>query len=304
MDQQLTFDGQVAVVTGAGRGLGAAHAQMLARRGARVVVNASSPDGAEAVVAAIRAEGGDAEVDVADVSTPEGGASGVRRALERWGRIDILVNNAGITYKAKPFLEGDLEDFQRMWAVHVGGTVNATRAAWPAFLQQGAGRVVNMGSQAGVFGQPRVPEYCSAKGALYGLTRSLSFEGREHGIAVNLVIPAGLSRMTDGKFTPEHLDAMAPEMVSAVVAWLAHPSCPANGQSFGALAGRVGRFLIAEDNAFWDRGLTPERVAERLGHLRPEDPILLSGGEPVPFGGTGQTYVASVLDELPAAVGS
>jgi len=303
MAHELTLDGSVAVVTGAGRGLGAAHAKLLARRGARVIVNASSPDGAEAVAAEIRRDGGEAIVDVADVSTPAGGRSGVDLALERYGRIDILVNNAGITYKAKPFMECDLEGFQRMWAVHVGGTISATRAAWPAFLAQGSGRVINMGSQAGVFGQPRVPEYCSAKGALYGLTRSLSFEGREHGIAVNLVIPAGLSRMTDGKFSSEHLEAMAPEMVSAVVLWLAHPSCRANGQSFGALAGRVGRFAIAEDSAFWDRSLTPERVAERLGHVTADDPVLFSGGQTVPFGGTGQTYVASVLGELPAAVG-
>jgi NAD(P)-dependent dehydrogenase (short-subunit alcohol dehydrogenase family) len=227
----------------------------------------------------------------------------VRRALDAWGRIDIVVNNAGITYKAKAFLDGDLDGFRRMWDVHVGGTINVTRAAWPSFLAQGRGRVVNMGSQAGVFGQPRVPEYCSAKGALYGLTRSLSFEGRENGIAVNLVIPAGLSRMTDGKFSPEVLAAMAPELVSAVVVWLAHPSCPANGQSFGALAGRVGRFAIAENEAFWDRDLTPELVADRLAHLSAEDPILFSGGEPDDFGGTGQTYVAGLLGELATGTG-
>jgi NAD(P)-dependent dehydrogenase (short-subunit alcohol dehydrogenase family) len=296
----LRLDGQVAVITGGGRGLGAAHARGLAERGARVVVNATSPEGAGRVVSEIRAAGGLAEIDIADVSTPDGGASAIRRALDSYGRIDILVNNAGITYKAKSFLECDLESFQRMWAVHVGGTINATRAAWPAFVDQGYGRVINMGSQAGVFGQPRVPEYCAAKSAIYGLTRSLSFEGRDHGIAVNMVIPAGLSRMTDGKFAPEKLAAMRPELVSAVVIWLAHRSCEANGQSFGALAGRVGRFAIAENESFWDRQLTADDVSERLAHLRADDPILFAAGAAVAFGGTGQTYVAEILSGLPA----
>ena len=196
------FDGRVAVVTGAGRGIGRAHALLLADRGASVVVNdlggsmdgvGEDPGPAAAVAAEIVAAGGAAIADSSDVATTAGSQALVEAAVERFGRVDIVVNNAGIIRWAG-FPEADLDNLERHLAVHVAGSFNTTRAAWPHMVEQGYGRVV-MTTSAGLFGLPDNLSYATAKGAVIGLTRSLTTAGAAHGIKINLIAPAAMTRM-------------------------------------------------------------------------------------------------------------
>ncbi len=225
---ELRFDGRVAVVTGAGRGIGRAHALLLAARGASVVVNdlGSSTDGvgadegpAAAVAAEIVAAGGSAVADRNDVASVDGGQALVDAAVERFGRIDVVVNNAGIIRWAG-LPDADLDNIERHLAVHVAGSFNTTRAAWPHFVEQGYGRIV-MTTSAGLFGLPKNLGYATAKGGLVGMTRSLHTAGAKHGIAINLIAPAAMTRMAgpagDDAEAAE-ADPMAPHLVAPMVA--------------------------------------------------------------------------------------
>ena len=202
MVNEHSFEGRVAVVTGAGRGIGRAYAILLASRGASVVVNdlGGSLDGVgeDAGVAAEVADeivgaGGAAIADASDVSTPEGGRSLIEAAIERFGRLDILVNNAGIIRWAG-LPEADTENLASHLAVHVLGSFNTTRAAWPHMVDQGYGRIV-MTTSSGLFGLPKNLSYATAKGGVIGLTRSLATAGAAHGIKVNLIAPGAVTRM-------------------------------------------------------------------------------------------------------------
>jgi len=248
-----SFDGRVAVVTGAGRGIGRAHALLLAARGARVVVNdlggSMGGDGADAepastVTAEIVAAGGDAIADTSDVATTTGAQGLVDAAVEQFGRVDILVNNAGIIRWAG-FPEADADNLERHLAVHVFGSFNTTRAAWPHMVEQGYGRVV-MTTSAGLFGLPNNLSYATAKGAVVGLTRSLTTAGAAHGIKVNLVAPAAMTRMAGGADVAH----MEPELVAPMVAFLAHEDCPVSGEIYAAGAGRFARIFIAETEGY------------------------------------------------------
>jgi NAD(P)-dependent dehydrogenase (short-subunit alcohol dehydrogenase family) len=246
-----TFDGRVAVVTGAGRGIGRAHARLLADRGASVVVNdlGGSMDGvgataapASSVVDEITAAGGVAIADGNDVSSEEGANALVEGAVEKFGRIDIVINNAGIIRWAR-LPEADADNLQRHLAVHVGGSFNTTRAAWPHMVEKGYGRIVMTGS-AGMFGLPDNLSYAAAKGAVVGLTRSLATAGAAHGIKVNVIAPAAMTRMAG----PRAFDgdtSMSPDLVAPMVAFLAHEDCPASGEIYAAGAGRFARIFIA-----------------------------------------------------------
>jgi NAD(P)-dependent dehydrogenase (short-subunit alcohol dehydrogenase family) len=252
---ELRFDGRVAVVTGAGRGIGRAHALLLAARGASVVVNDlgssiggdGEDDGPAAAVAdEIVAAGGTAVADRSDVSIPAGGEALVRTAVEHFGRVDIVVNNAGIIRWAG-LPDADLDNIDRHLAVHVAGSFNTTRAAWPHFVEQGYGRIVNTTS-AGMFGLPKNLGYATAKGGVVGMTRSLKVAGAKHGIKVNLIAPAAMTRMAgpagDDPAAAE-ADPMAPHLVAPMVAFLAHEDCPVSGEIYAAGAGRFARIFIA-----------------------------------------------------------
>ena len=201
----LSFEGRVAVVTGAGRGIGRAYALLLAQRGASVVVNdlGGSTEGtgtdlgpASEVVDEIAAAGGSAVADGHDVSSVQGAQALVDAAVERFGRLDVLVNNAGIVRWAG-FPEADADNLAAHLAVHLGGSFNTTRAAWPHMVEQDYGRIV-MTTSTGIFGLPNNTSYATAKGAVIGLTRSLATAGRRQGIKVNCVAPAAFTRMAGG----------------------------------------------------------------------------------------------------------
>ena len=249
------FDGRVAVVTGAGRGIGRAHALLLAERGASVVVNdlggSMEGEGADvgpavAVVEEIAAAGGAAVADGSDVSTPDGGQALIDAAVEQFGRLDVLVNNAGIMRWAG-LPEVDAVDLERHLAVHVGGSFNTTRAAWPLLVDQGYGRIV-MTTSAGFFGLPKNLAYATAKGGVIGLTRSLSTAGARHGIKVNLIAPAAVTRMA-GPATDE-TPPILPQQVAPIFASLAHDDCPVTGEIYAAGAGRFARIFIASTEGY------------------------------------------------------
>jgi NAD(P)-dependent dehydrogenase (short-subunit alcohol dehydrogenase family) len=271
------FDGRVAIVTGAGRGIGRAYAVLLAERGASVVVNdlgtsmsgTGTDDGpAEAVAAEIVAAGGSAIADGNDVGSPTNAQALIDAAIEQYGRIDILINNAGvIAWAGLPDIDDD--NFGGHLAVHLGGSFLTMRAAWPHFVEQGYGRVVNTTS-AGVFGLPKNTSYAAAKGGVIGLTRSAAVAGAPHGIKVNSIAPAAATRMA-GKAAATTIDTMAPELVAPMAAYLAHENCPVSGEIYAAGAGRFARIVLATTPGYVQPGApTVEDIAARWSDINDE----------------------------------
>ncbi|MFN8025454.1 MAG: SDR family NAD(P)-dependent oxidoreductase [Acidimicrobiia bacterium] len=251
--EELRFDGRVAIVTGAGRGIGRAYARLLAARGASVVVNdlGGSTEGegsdlapAASVVEEITAAGGTAVADGSDVASVDGAQHLVDTAVERFGRIDVVVNNAGIMrWAGMPDVDADALDAHL--AVHVGGSFNTTRAAWPHMVEQQYGRIV-MTASAGMFGHPHNTSYATAKAGVVGLTRSIHLSGAKRGIKVNVIAPAAMTRLASpGAEEPGDDDPMAPALVAPMVAYLAHESCPVSGEVYAAGAGRFSRIFLA-----------------------------------------------------------
>jgi NAD(P)-dependent dehydrogenase (short-subunit alcohol dehydrogenase family) len=279
----LRFDGKVALVTGGGRGLGRAHARLLAERGCRVVVNdpgpgstgaASDEDPAGEVVREIQAAGGEA---VADRHSVLGQAeAAVAGAIAAYGRLDILVNNAG-TLRGGRLEDLTPEDWWRVADVHYRGTVDMTRAAWPHLVRSGAGRVVNTAS-AGMFGNPRATNYGSAKAAIFGFTRSAALEGRPQGVHVNCILPSAWTRMTATMDAPLIRDALErhyqPEHVAAMVAWLCHAQTQVNGEAIWVGGGRASRVVLAVAPTVKVADSTPEAWAARQAELLADQPLL------------------------------
>jgi NAD(P)-dependent dehydrogenase (short-subunit alcohol dehydrogenase family) len=281
--EPIRFDGRVAIVTGAGRGIGKAHALLLAERGARVVVNdlgsASSGDGsdsgpAEQVAAAIRAAGGDAVSDASDIASAEGAAQLVRRALDAYGRVDVLVNNAGIFVPGEfPTLE--VSELRRYFDVHVGGSFNVTRECWPHMVRSGYGRIV-MTTSHGILGSAPLIAYGTAKGGVFALARALAVTGQGLGITVNSIAPVAATRLAgsedDGASGEGILDGSTPALVSPLVALLCHESCPVSGETFLSGGRRHARVFVAETEGYVhpDTDITPEVVAGHWAQIMDE----------------------------------
>jgi NAD(P)-dependent dehydrogenase (short-subunit alcohol dehydrogenase family) len=247
------FEGRVAIVTGAARGLGRSHARLLADGGAKVVLNdlggdahggGASPEPVAAAVEEIVSAGGEAIADGHDVVTD--GRAIVDAALARWGRVDIVINNAGIS-GGGPIDQITPADYDRMIDVHYRGAVAVLRAAWPVFRDNGYGRVVNT-SSGSVIGLPWTSAYISAKSALVGLTRALALDGKSHGIIVNGVMPIAWTRLTqqvpDGSFRSFLASGFDPDLVAPFVGSLVCDDVPCTGEMFSVGGGVAARMFL------------------------------------------------------------
>jgi NAD(P)-dependent dehydrogenase (short-subunit alcohol dehydrogenase family) len=284
--EKLQFDRRVVVVTGAGRGIGRAHALLLATRGARVVVadlgadvdgqGTSSAAPAEEVVAEIDAAGGEAVAVCASVSDEDGAESIIAKALDEYGQLDAVINNAGI-HDPAPFDQLTVAQFRRMLEVHYFGTLFVCRAAWRHFASVGGGRIVNTTSEAVLGGIPELTSYGAAKGAVLGLTRNLATEGAALGIGANCLAPRAYTRMSASDsdrvaavFGISEQDmaavnaSMPPELCAPAAAYLAHPSCPLNGEVLQIGMGSVARLALVMSQGITKEGLTVDDIAENI----------------------------------------
>ena len=265
------------MVTGGGRGIGRAYAHLLAERGANVVVN----DLGVSVAGEGKDDGPAAEVaseigglaDTNDVSSVDGARALIATAVDQFGRIDILVNNAGIMRWAGP-PKVDAANLADHLDVHVGGSFNTALAAWPHMVDQGYGRIV-MTTSSGMFGLPNNLSYATAKAGTVGMTRSLARAGDKHGIKVNAIAPAAMTRMSPG--APEPDPRMAPELVAPMVAYLAHETCPVSGETYAAGAGRFARIFIGCTEGLVDPEATVEDIVAHWALINDEK------GYEVPF---------------------
>jgi 3-hydroxyacyl-CoA dehydrogenase/3a,7a,12a-trihydroxy-5b-cholest-24-enoyl-CoA hydratase len=291
MSDQLRFDGKVALVTGAGGGLGRSHALLLASRGAKVVVNdlggsftgeGKSASAADKVVTEIKEAGGEA---VANYDSVEDGDKIIKTAIDAFGRIDIVINNAGILRDVS-FKKMTQADWDLVYKVHVFGTYKVSAAAWPHMNDQGYGRIINTASAAGIYGNFGQANYAMAKLGIHGFTQTLALEGKKRNVVVNTIAPIAGSRMTETVLPKELLDALKPEYVSALVAKLAHESMEDGGGLYEVGGGffaklrwerssgktfRLGRAISPEDvNGAWkaitqfDKTEHPGSVAESM----------------------------------------
>ncbi len=269
MSDAVRFEDQVVIVTGAGGGLGRAHALLFARHGARVVVNdlggsthgeGANASAADKVVAEIREAGGTA---VASHDSVTDGEKIVQAALDAFGRVDVVVNNAGIL-RDKTFHKMEDADWDLVYRVHVEGAYKVTRAAWPHLREQNYGRVIFTSSTSGIYGNFGQSNYGMAKLGLYGLTRTLALEGRKNDILVNAIAPTGGTRMTEGLIPAQVFDQLKPELVSPLVVYLGSAACQDTAGLYEVGGGWIGKVR-------WERslgvgfdpreGFTPEDVA-------------------------------------------
>jgi len=258
--------GKVALVSGSGRGIGRAIALKLARHGARVVVNDLDKEPGEAVVAEIKAAGGEAAANYASVAEEKPAASIVETAMDTWGRIDILVNNAGIL-RDKAFVNMPMEDFEAVVRVHLLGNVYPTKAAWPFMRAAKYGRIVVTTSGSGTVGNFGQTNYGAAKMGVNGFINCLKHEGAKYNILCNAISPAARTRMTEAILPPDMLDYFKPELVSPAVAYLCSEECSFSGEIIAAAAGGYSRVkYVQSEGAFFDPAepVTVEMFADAL----------------------------------------
>ena len=288
---KLDFTGRVAIVTGAGGGLGRQHALALARRGAKVLVNdlGGSVDGAggsvsaaQAVVDEIRAAGGEALANGASVTDAAAVEAMVQQAISAWGRVDILINNAGIL-RDKSFAKMALADFRLVVDVHLMGAVNCSKAVWPHMNAQKYGRIVMTTSSSGLYGNFGQSNYGAAKMALVGLMQTLSLEGAKNNIHVNCLAPTAATRMTEGLMPAEVLEALKPEAVVPAMLVLAAEGAPSRTiLCAGAGTYEAAHITLTEGLHLGLSEDTPERLAAHLAQ------VLDRTGEQVPQSGAAQ----------------
>ncbi len=277
MTHALRFDNRVAVITGAGRGLGRAYAELLAARGAKVVVNdlggslqghGSDASPAQEAVDSIRAAGGEAIANTDSVATEAGGKAIIQSALDHYGRIDILIHNAGNVRRGL-LKELSYEDFNAVLDVHLRGAFHVVRPAFPVMCKAGYGRIVLTSSVSGIYGNHTVANYATSKTGMIGLCNVAALEGAAEGVKCNIIAPGAVTRMAEGLDTSAY-PPMGPELVSPVVGWLAHESCSISGEMLSSMAGRVSRLYIAESQGVYQPSWTVEQVGEQLAKIRDE----------------------------------
>jgi NAD(P)-dependent dehydrogenase (short-subunit alcohol dehydrogenase family) len=273
---QIDYDGRVAIVTGAGGGLGRSHALLLAGRGAKVVVNdlGGSRDGsgggsemADAVVTEIVDAGGEAVANYDGVHTWAGGQAIVRSAIDAFGRVDVVVNNAGIL-RDTSFAKLEEPQLDLVLKVHLYGAFHVARAAWPHLKEQGYGRIINTTSGSGLYGNFGQSNYSAGKMGQVGLTRTLAIEGAKYGITANVIAPVAKSRMTEDIMPPALLERLEPDYVSPLVGYLASEACTETGRIYSVGGGYMARVAILEgEGATFDGVPSPDDVADAWGEI-------------------------------------
>jgi len=279
----VSFDGQVAIITGAGGGLGRAHALLLAQRGAAVVVNdfggardgsAGSTEAAETVVSEITNAGGRAIANGGNVTSEADMQALAAEALAAFGRIDVLINNAGIL-RDKSFAKMTMEDFRQVVDVHLTGSAQATRAVWGAMREQGYGRILMTSSTSGSYGNFGQANYGAAKMGVLGLMNVLHAEGVKYGIHTNAILPTAATRMTGDMMTQDMLDLLSPDLVAPAAVWLVSGDAPSR-TALLAGAGTVARLAIIESEGvcFTGQNLTPDDIGARFAEIAAMDTAL------------------------------
>ena len=276
---EVRFDGRVAIVTGAGGGLGRAHALLLASRGAKLVVNdlGGAFDGtgagsamADKVAEEIRAAGGEAVPNYDGVDTWEGGQSIVKTALDAFGKVDILINNAGIL-RDKSFMKMEEEDIDKVFAVHLKGAFNVTKAAFPVMRENNYGRIVMTTSATGLYGNFGQANYGAAKLGLVGFMNTLKLEGARYNILCNTIAPIAGTRMTATVMPPDMVEKLKPDYVSPVVAYMCSEECTDSGIVFVAGAGYFSRAVMVEGPGVTldaKKGISIEDIRDRLADIK------------------------------------
>ena len=283
----IRYDGQVAIVTGAGNGLGRSHAIQLAARGAKVVVNdlGGTVDGSgggstasQAVVAEIEAAGGEAMAHGANVADFEQVQDMVVKTMERWGRVDVLVNNAGIL-RDKSFGKGSLEDFKLVLDVHLMGSVNCTKAVWEIMREQNYGRIVMTTSSSGLYGNFGQSNYGSAKMGVIGMMNTLAQEGAKNNIKVNALAPTAGTRMTEGLIPDQAFALMTPETVTPAVLYLVSQDAPTRTILAAGAGGYAVAKIVETDGIYLDDAdQMPEAIAEHWDAIANSEPKQLQAG--------------------------